>query len=142
MKCDEDNEGRKAIEEYRIRQKISQREAQKSAENVQKNERCFVASVVYGGRDVEQVKILREYRDNVLMQDELGKKFVDWYYAGGGERMAEFVRGRGRFLIPIIRKGLDFIVRDYLCCRDGDINVWNIDYFWFLGFSPIIFLNE
>lgn len=78
-----------------------------------KKEKCFIASVVYGGSDVEQVRVLREYRDNVLMQDDFGRKFVDWYYNGGGERMAEFVRGKGKFLIPVIRKGLDFIVEDY-----------------------------
>ncbi len=79
---------------------------------------CFVASVVYGNKDAYEVNVLRKYRDNVLMQDELGKKFVEWYYSGGGERMSEFVRGKGRFLIPIIRKGLDFIVEEYKMKRE------------------------
>lgn len=86
-----------------------------------KKDGCFVAGVIYagmagsayGGGDVEQVNVLREYRDDVLMQDALGKKFVDWYYHGGGEKMTEFVGGKRRFLIPIIRRGLDFIVEDY-----------------------------
>ena len=77
-----------------------------------KVEGCFVASVVYGDENALEVSVLREYRDNVLMKDELGRKFVDWYYSGGGERMAEFVRGKGGFLIPIIRAGLVFIVED------------------------------
>jgi len=74
---------------------------------------CFVACAVYGGGDVEQVNVLREYRDKVLMQDEVGRRFVQWYYNGGGERMADFIRNRARFLIPIIRKELDYIVEDY-----------------------------
>lgn len=79
---------------------------------------CFVACAVYGGGDVEQVRVLREYRDNVLMQDDFGRKFVQWYYNGGGGRMAESIEKRARFLIPIIRKGLDFIVEDYKQRRD------------------------
>lgn len=90
-------------------------ESQKSAENIdeKKGERCFVASAVYGGGDVEQVRILREYRDNVLMQDEIGRRFVEWYYNGGGDKIASFIEKKARFLMPIIRKGLDVIVEDY-----------------------------
>ncbi len=95
-----------------------------NSQNIQgssKKDECCVAVVVYGamvgaaysGEDVEQVRVLREYRDEVLMQDEVGRGFVKWYYNGGGEKMAEFVKGKGKFLIPIIRKGLDFIVEDY-----------------------------
>lgn len=79
---------------------------------------CFVASAVYGGIDFKQVKVLREYRDNVLMQDEIGRKFVGWYYAGGGERIASFIDKRARFLIPVIRKGLDIFVADYLLRKE------------------------
>lgn len=78
-----------------------------------RKEGCFIASVVYGNEYAYEVNVLREYRDNVLMQDELGKKFVEWYYNGGGEKMAEFIRGKEKLLIPIIRKGLDFVVEDY-----------------------------
>ncbi len=86
----------------------------------EKGKGCCAACVIYAGMsgsvnggEVEQLEVLREYRDNVLMQDEIGRRFVDWYYNGGGEKMAEFVRGRGKFLVPIIKKGLDFIVEDY-----------------------------
>ena len=87
-----------------------------------KKEGCFVAGVIYAGmassaayceEEVEQVRVLREYRDNVLMQSESGREFVKWYYGGAGKRIANFIEEKGRFLIPIIRKGLDFIVEDY-----------------------------
>ena len=94
--------------EERARKEAREREKAKKDECI-----CFIASVVYGDSNIREINTLREYRDNVLMQDELGKKFVEWYYGGGGERMAEFIEKKARFLIPVIRKGLDFIVEDY-----------------------------
>ena len=77
------------------------------------NKDCFIASVVYGGENTLEVNVLREYRDNVLMQDGMGKKFIEFYYSGAGEKTAKFIEHRARFLIPIIRRGLDLIVIDY-----------------------------
>jgi len=74
---------------------------------------CFVASAVYGDSNAHEVSVLREYRDNVLMNSTFGRRFVEWYYNGGGERIAGLVKGKGRFMIPLIRKGLDFIVDSY-----------------------------
>ena len=86
---------------------------QNEASNKKKDEDCFVASVIYGNSNAREVDVLRKYRDNVLMKDGLGRKFVEWYYDGRGERMAEFIENKAKFLIPIVRKGLDFIVEDY-----------------------------
>ncbi|MCS7180271.1 MAG: hypothetical protein NZ891_02845, partial [bacterium] len=40
---------------------------------------CFIASVCFG-ENSWQVKILKEFRDRVLMKFELGRKFVKFYY--------------------------------------------------------------
>ncbi len=102
-------------EDLRRRDGVRQKEAsdKKKYEDKEKLEDCFIASVVYGNRDVYEVNVLREYRDNVLMQSQEGRKFVELYCGGLGEILAGFFRNKGKFLIPIIRKGLDFAVEDY-----------------------------
>lgn len=44
---------------------------------------CFIATAVYGDYDHPRVKILREFRDQVLMRTPVGRKFVRWYYRVG-----------------------------------------------------------
>jgi len=73
---------------------------------------CFVAGVVYGA-DSREVEILRDYRDKVLSRNVLGRKVIDLYYSGAGERMAHLIESRFPFAIPFIRKGLDVIVEGY-----------------------------
>lgn len=41
---------------------------------------CFIATAAYGSTQEPHVKILREFRDKLLLQSEAGKKFVDTYY--------------------------------------------------------------
>ncbi|MCM8772111.1 MAG: hypothetical protein NC922_03410 [Candidatus Omnitrophica bacterium] len=40
---------------------------------------CFIASVCFG-EDSWQVKILRKFRDKILMRNYIGRKFVEFYY--------------------------------------------------------------
>jgi len=75
--------------------------------------KCFIATAVYGNESAPEVETLREIRDNVLMKDKLGKKFVEFYYSGAGEKTAEFIKNDAPFLIPVIRKGLDYVVEKY-----------------------------
>ena len=71
---------------------------------------CFVATAVYGDIDAPEVQVLREFRDNVLMESDLGRKVVDFYYSGAGKRTAEFIETHIPSAIPLIRKGLDRLV--------------------------------
>lgn len=41
---------------------------------------CYIATMVYGDYDVPEVKILRQYRDNVLAKYIAGKLFIKVYY--------------------------------------------------------------
>lgn len=43
-------------------------------------EGCFIATAAYGSYFEAHVKTLREFRDNVLLTNYLGKKIVDMYY--------------------------------------------------------------
>lgn len=44
---------------------------------------CFVATVAYGNGDYPSVKVLRQFRDLVLMKFSAGRAFVAWYYRAG-----------------------------------------------------------
>jgi len=74
---------------------------------------CFVATAVYGNPDAPQVQVLREFRDNVLMHNPAGKRFVGFYYSGAGHRAADFIREHLPSVIPVIRRGLDALVERY-----------------------------
>ncbi len=74
---------------------------------------CFVATVVYGNRNASQVQTLRDFRDNVLRQNPVGRAFVHFYYSGAGKRAAAFIRDRTPSVIPVIRRTLDCIVDRY-----------------------------
>ena len=74
---------------------------------------CFVATAVYGNPDAPQVQALRDFRDEVLMQHPLGRRAVNFYYSGAGQRAADFIRDQVPSAILPIRKGLDFLVQKY-----------------------------
>ena len=83
-----------------------------SIEKVQEDD-CFVATAVYGNSHAPQVEVLREFRDNVLMQNKMGRAFVNFYYSGAGEKTANFIKEHLPSAIPPIRKGLDTLVEKY-----------------------------
>ncbi len=41
---------------------------------------CFIATAVYGGSDTTEIAVLRQFRDNFLLQNQLGRLFVHSYY--------------------------------------------------------------
>jgi len=44
------------------------------------NQGCFIATAAFGSYENKWVKTLREFRDQILLKSESGKKFVAWYY--------------------------------------------------------------
>lgn len=46
----------------------------------QENNSCFIATAAFGSGDDESVRILRQYRDNILLKSEYGQNFVKEYY--------------------------------------------------------------
>ena len=74
----------------------------------------LLLATVYGSINVLQVEALRNYRDNVLMQNFVGRTFVDIYYSdtgiSAGKSVVNFISTKARFAIPTIKKSLDTIV--------------------------------
>ena len=78
--------------------------------NIQcKKGNCFIATACYGSYDAKEVLLLREYRDNVLLNFNLGYYFVRFYYflsppianfISKSEILKQTTR---RLLIPIIK---------------------------------------
>lgn len=74
---------------------------------------CFIATAVYGDINAPEVEVLREFRDNVLRESGLGRMAIDFYYSGAGERVANFITDHVPGAIPVIKKGLDYLVEQY-----------------------------
>jgi hypothetical protein len=65
---------------------------------------CFIATAAYGSPMAEEVEILREFRDEYLLTNPLGRALVDFYYKVSPP-MAEFITEHPS-LKPIVRAGL------------------------------------
>lgn len=41
---------------------------------------CFIATAAYGSSMAQEVNVLRSFRDNFLMREDAGRKFISFYY--------------------------------------------------------------
>jgi hypothetical protein len=65
---------------------------------------CFIATAAYGTPMAEEIQILREFRDEYLLTNPVGKGLVDFYYRVSPP-IAEFITEHPS-LKPIVRAGL------------------------------------
>ncbi|TET42282.1 MAG: hypothetical protein E3J60_02815, partial [Dehalococcoidia bacterium] len=65
---------------------------------------CFIATAAYGTPIAEEIQILREFRDEYLLTNPLGRALVDFYYRVSPP-IAEFITEHPS-LKPIVRVGL------------------------------------
>jgi len=65
---------------------------------------CFIATAAYGTPMAEEVQILREFRDECLLTNPVGKGLVDFYYKVSPP-IAEFITEHPS-LKPMVRAGL------------------------------------
>jgi len=68
------------------------------------NPLCFIATAAYGTPMAEEIQILREFRDEYLLTNSLGKGLVEFYYKVSPP-MAEFISEHPT-LKPIVRDAL------------------------------------
>lgn len=62
---------------------------------------CFIATAAYGYYDEPHVMLLREFRDKILLTNEAGRSFVDFYYRVSPD-MADFISQR-EWLRSVVR---------------------------------------
>ena len=65
---------------------------------------CFIATAAYGTDTAQEIGILREFRDEFLLHNSLGARFVSFYYRNSPP-MADFI-ARHDILRAIVREGL------------------------------------
>jgi len=65
---------------------------------------CFIATAAYGYYSAPQVMVLREFRDQYLLTNALGRAFVRWYYEYGPIG-AEYMNSHP-WLKPVVRAAL------------------------------------
>jgi hypothetical protein len=71
---------------------------------------CFIATAAYGMKGAAEIDVLRDFRDEVLMQSAAGRELVDCYYACSPP-VADFI-ARHDVLRTVVREGfVDPIVR-------------------------------
>jgi hypothetical protein len=67
-------------------------------------DRCFIATAVYGTETASQLDILRDFRDEVLLENALGSRFVMAYYRVSPP-VADFI-AKSDFLRAVVREVL------------------------------------
>jgi hypothetical protein len=64
---------------------------------------CFIATAAYGTDTAREIDVLRDFRDEVLLHNSLGAKFVSFYYKNSPP-MAAFI-SKHDLIRVIVRKG-------------------------------------
>jgi hypothetical protein len=67
-------------------------------------DKCFIATAAYGTETAPELDILRDFRDQVLLSDALGSRFVDAYYKLSPP-VADFI-GKDDFVRAVVREML------------------------------------
>ncbi len=65
---------------------------------------CFIATAAYGTDAAREIEILREFRDEILLRNSLGYRFVSFYYRTSPP-LADFI-AKHDVLRAIVREGL------------------------------------
>ena len=65
---------------------------------------CFIATAAYGTETASQLDILRDFRDQVLLENVLGSRFVEAYYRVSPP-VADFI-AKNDFLRAVVREAL------------------------------------
>jgi len=65
---------------------------------------CFIATAAYGTETASQLDVLRDFRDQVLLGNALGSRFVEAYYKVSPP-VADFIE-RNDFLRAVVREAL------------------------------------
>lgn len=64
-------------------------------------DKCFIATAAFGSIDVGPVRLLRKFRDKVLLTNTPGRAFVVWYYENS-PRWADWLEDHPAFRVPVL----------------------------------------
>ncbi|MBI3510531.1 MAG: hypothetical protein HY064_07695 [Bacteroidetes bacterium] len=70
---------------------------------------CYIATMVYGSYDAEEVMVLRRFRDEKLSRTKAGRTFIQWYYSWSPRFVEKY--SHLRWLHRMIRFILDRFVQ-------------------------------
>jgi len=76
--------------------------------DIQRKERCYIATCVYGSYDCPEVWTLRRYRDIKLKQSPLGRQLIRLYYIVGSKLVR--VLGNKKWFRKLWKPLLDAII--------------------------------
>jgi len=85
----------------------------KTQNKTKKKEGCYVATMVYGSYDCNEVMVLRNYRDSVLKQYTIGRLFISIYYSLSPYFVKIFKKSN--LVNTLIRRILDMIIKKLNC---------------------------
>ena len=78
-------------------------------QSLEKQGRCFIATAVYGSASTYEVKVLRHFRDSVLIKNSWGELLMRFYYSVA-PAMAPFIMRRKQ-LRRLVRFLIDSVVQ-------------------------------
>lgn len=70
---------------------------------------CYIATMVYGSYEADEVWVLRRFRDNVLQHSRFGRWFITWYYGWSPGFVKKY--SKYKFIHRIAKCCLEPIVR-------------------------------
>ncbi len=80
---------------------------------------CFIATAAYGNPAAEQIDVLREFRDNVLLESTAGSLFVSLYYQLSPP-VADFIAGN-ELLRTLVR---ELLIDPIVCVVEATGDIW------------------
>lgn len=80
----------------------------KSAQSDESN--CFIATECYNSPDCRQVRVLRKFRDEILLSTILGSMFIKYYYLYS-PKIARYIRKKPKFKKLLRTYVLDLLVK-------------------------------
>ena len=80
---------------------------------------CFIATAAYRTDTAQEIDILREFRDEILLHNSLGARFVSFYYKNSPP-VADFISQHDA-LRAIVREG---VIDPIVAVLDLSKNLW------------------
>ena len=97
---------------------------------------CFIATAAYGSLLEPHVKILREFRDRFLLNNRIGKDFVNLYYKFS-PLIAEFISKHAILRLLVHISLLPIVGMSWISLKFGLLPVTALMFFFTFGFTGI-----